>query len=124
MKRCMLIGLSCLIATIAQANAKENVAYVDVQTRQAVFHLSENPTTGFRWYVTSELNPLVENITYDYEAPSAAIPGKPGMANFVITVKAEAMTAPRIIPISLKSARAWEPEVGQEAVLWLIVPAA
>lgn len=121
MKRYLLIGLTFLVFALVQAAPKENVAYVDAKTRQAVFHLPENATTGFRWFVTSAANPLIDTIAYDYEAPSAAIPGKPGMASFIITIRAEAMTAPRIIPVLIKSARPWEPEVGQEKTLWIVV---
>lgn len=121
MKRYLVLWLSFLMLTLAQANPKDDVAYVDSKTHQAIFRLPENPTTGFRWFVTSAENPLIETIAYNYEAPSAAMPGKPGIANFVIKISAEAMTAPRIIPVLIKSARAWEPEVGQEKTLWVVV---
>lgn len=121
MRYFLLFIVSVCLMTTGIASPKENVVYVDGDTRKAVFHLPENPTTGFRWYLVSAPNRLIEQIVYDYEAPFPSMPGQPGMASFIVTVSPEAMLAPRIIPVLIKSARAWEPAVGQEQTLWVVI---
>jgi predicted secreted protein len=46
---------------------------------QFAIQLVENPTTGFRWRLTSDGAPSLACLSDEFRAPAAAKPGQPGL---------------------------------------------
>jgi len=79
---------------------------VELSTGQVMeLRLPENPTTGFRWHVTSPGGPACRIIFDTYQSPDRAIPGAGGA--HVWRVEA---VQPGLCNLTLRYSRSWDTE--------------
>ena len=79
---------------------------VELSTGQVMeLRLPENPTTGFRWHVTSPGGPACRIVSDTYEPPNLAPPGAGGA--HVWRVEA---VQPGLCNLTLRYSRSWDTE--------------
>lgn len=83
---------------------KDNGASVEVQCRAKItIELKENPTTGYRWTISSIDEVLLEPEGDEFLPPDQATPGAGGLRKFFFRAKGAGSTA-----LTLISKRAWQ----------------
>jgi inhibitor of cysteine peptidase len=83
---------------------KDNGASVEVQCGAKItIELKENPTTGYRWTISSIDEVFLEPEGDEFLLPDQATPGAGGLRRFFFRAKATGSTA-----LSLINKRAWQ----------------
>jgi inhibitor of cysteine peptidase len=83
---------------------KDNGASVEVQCGAKItIELKENPTTGYRWTISSIDEVLLEPEGDEFLPPDQATPGAGGLRRFFFRAKGGGSTA-----LSLINKRAWQ----------------
>ena len=83
---------------------KDNGASVEVQRgANLTIELKENPTTGYRWTITSIDDASLEPKDDEFLPPDQPTPGAGGLRKFLFCAKRAGSTA-----VSLISKRAWQ----------------
>ena len=94
---------------------------VRLDHKESFFHvtLPENPSTGFRWYLSEYNDQLLEPVSSSYvlaKKPAAQkkLIGAPGVRTFIFQVKTLLQSVPQKTLIRFEYRRPWSPE-GEEA---------
>ena len=83
---------------------KDNGAQVEVQRGAKItIELNENPTTGYRWTISSIDEVFLEPDGDEFLPPGQATPGAGGLRRFFFRAKSAGSTA-----LTLISKRAWQ----------------
>ena len=83
---------------------KDNGTSVDVQRDAKItIELNENPTTGFRWMISSIDEALLVPEGDEFVPPDQKIPGAGGVRRFFFRAKVQGFTA-----LTLINKRAWQ----------------
>jgi inhibitor of cysteine peptidase len=85
---------------------KDNGASVQVRRGAKItIELNENPTTGYRWTISSIDEVFLEPEGNEFLSPGQATPGAGGLRRFSFRAKGAGSTA-----LTLISKRAWQPD--------------
>lgn len=126
-KRTCLFALLSFAVFSSRADNPSNITTdnvpVDASTHMARVILSATPSTGYNWYLKSYPGNFIDQVGYEYKAPSESMPGRAGTATFTFTVEDEVMQAPHLIPVVFTNARPWQLSDGQDKTVWLVVSA-
>ena len=85
-------------------NEKNKGASVDVQRGAKItIELQENPTTGYRWTISSVDEAFLQSEGDEFLPPNQTTPGAGGLRRFLFRAKGAGSTA-----VTLISKRAWQ----------------
>jgi len=82
-----------------------------VQSSQPVveIHLKANPSTGYRWFLAGDYNPLlIQPVSVKFVPAKKSRPGAPGVDVWKFRLKAAAFVVPRVLRLNLIQAKAWD----------------
>ena len=102
---CVILFVTCACAdepgfkTTYQVNREQKT--VDIV-------LPENPTTGFRWYLTDYQESAIESVQYHYESADNHLTGSAGFGHFLVTLDDEVFASPRRMQLDFVNLRPWE----------------
>lgn len=114
------VFIAFMSISVASAQSMNTVYQVKPPQTTVDVALPENPSTGYRWYLTDYSQALISSVEYHYQAAKESIPGAQGMGHFIISLSDKAFDAPSRIAVTLVQARPWEIGKGRMQTVYLV----
>ncbi len=100
-------------ATGLQISNPDKAIQVTQKKPEFTITLKSNATTGYRWFIQSLNQKLLEIKNSEYIAPDSNMMGAPGYQTWSFKVKSNGFKAPRVLKIKFVYARPWEPKAAE-----------
>ena len=122
----MIIAFICLlcITTVSARTFKTPVKPIALKKGESEFTivLNSNPSTGFAWYFSPNLDDILTLKSHKYSREASAKPGSPGEESWTFKVATDRLKAPLIFNLSFVYIRAWEPDKPESAQIVVLTP--